>query len=563
MVRTTFYGMALAAIASAVHGMEIDMTNVVSSEEYRSGAVHHKSMSMKIAQWDAEIAAGLMNSTQYPELGYTKCVDGIAAAIPGDANNTFQCNNIDLYHFLSHAQLGSTQGQGYSSWGWTHKRSGREFVAIGQFDGTAFVEITRKGKMVYLGRLPQYDPIGSRWREIRTLGDYIVIGSEAIVHGVQIFDMKKLLRLDPSNPKTFSQSDLTGWFGELPVGRTHNIVVNEELNYAIAAGSVRGNSTTRTRENLPCGGGLIFINMTDPTKPTTPGCAAADGYVHDAECLVYRGPDKRYQGRDICYGYNEDTMTIYDVTNKIGNTTKIISRTSYVGARYIHQGAVLDRQNQEFIVLDDELDERDATEGPATNKLPTTYILDIRDLEKPKVTGFYQGKTRSIDHNQYVIDGYNYQSNYGAGLRVLDVRSVPSDPTGAGICEAGFFDIYPEDDALEGGGQVAFLGTWSSYAYFKSGYIYINTIERGSFVVKMTGKNCPGRPRCEDNVVLLRILRGKGEKGREFCRRWSGRGEREGNEGEEELREYADAVGAPVRGLGSRVRRACACLLEG
>lgn len=102
-------------------------------------------------------------------------------------------------------------------------------------------------------------------------------------------------------------------------------------------------------------------------------------------------------------------MTIYDVTNKIGNTTKIISRTSYVGARYIHQGAVLDRQNQEFIVLDDELDERDATEGPATNKLPTTYILDIRDLEKPKVTGFYQGKTRSIDHNQYVIDGYNYQ----------------------------------------------------------------------------------------------------------------------------------------------------------
>lgn len=140
---------------------------------------------------------------------------------------------------------------------------------------------------------------------------------------------------------------------------------------------------------------------------------------------------------------------------------------------------------------------------------------------------------------------------------------MPSDPTGAGICEAGFFDIYPEDDALEGGGQVAFLGTWSSYAYFKSGYIYINTIERGSFVVKMTGKNCPGRPRCEDNVVLLRILRGKGEKGREFCRRWSGRGEREGNEGEEELREYADAVGAPVRGLGSRVRRACACLLEG
>lgn len=81
-------------------------------------------------------------------------------------------------------------------------------------------------------------------------------------------------------------------------------------------------------------------------------------------------------------------------------------------------------------------------------------------------------------------------ANYGAGLRVLDISSIPSDPTGAGVCEAGFFDIHPEDDGAEGGGIVAFTGTWSSYAYFKSGLIYINTIERGSFVVKMTSKAC-------------------------------------------------------------------------
>jgi hypothetical protein len=40
------------------------------------------------------------------------------------------------------------------------------------------------------------------------------------------------------------------------------------------------------------------------------GCAQADGYVHDAQCLVYRGPDTKYNGRDICYGYNEDTLTM-------------------------------------------------------------------------------------------------------------------------------------------------------------------------------------------------------------------------------------------------------------
>lgn len=71
-------------------------------------------------------------------------------------------------------------------------------------------------------------------------------------------------------------------------------------------------------------------------------------------------------------------------------------------------------------MLDDELDERDGTEGPATSKLPITYIFDIRDLEAPKLTGFYEGKTRSIDHNQYIVDGYNYQCK----LKFADENAV-------------------------------------------------------------------------------------------------------------------------------------------
>lgn len=60
---------------------------------------------------------------------------------------------MDLYDFLNHADLGSAEGEGSSSWGWTS--GDREFGAIGQADGTAFVEITKDGKMEYLGRLPQ------------------------------------------------------------------------------------------------------------------------------------------------------------------------------------------------------------------------------------------------------------------------------------------------------------------------------------------------------------------------------------------------------------------------
>jgi hypothetical protein len=54
---------------------------------------------------------------------------------------------------------------------------------------------------------------------------------------------------------------------------------------------------------------------------------------------IYTDCTQKYYGRDICYGYNEDTLTIYDVTNKKGvGAGSIISRTPYKGASYTHQG---------------------------------------------------------------------------------------------------------------------------------------------------------------------------------------------------------------------------------
>lgn len=382
-----------------------------------------------------------------------------------------------MYDFKSHADLGSATGEGSSTWGWTSPE-GREFIAVAQADGASFSEVSAEGKLIYLGRLPQYptaEPI--IWREIRGYKNFIVIGSEAENHGIQIFDMSKLLTLDPANPYTFDNlnpDDLTGYFNELPIGRTHNTVVNEELGYAVAVGA-------QPRTDA-CRAGLIFIDLSDPANPTTPGCAADDGYVHDAQCVVYRGPDTEFVGRDICYGYNEDTLTIYDVTDK--NVTNIISRTSYEGASYTHQGWVTNLEWQTRILVDDEYDEEDGA-GEGAQGFPVTYFWDITSLAAPTLTGFFRNEySLGIDHNQFVIDGFAYQSNYGGGLHVLDVSSLEEDPTGAGVSEVGFFDIYPEDDAQ--GGIVDFVGTWGHYPFFPSGYIVINTIERGAFVVKRT-----------------------------------------------------------------------------
>jgi hypothetical protein len=180
----------------------------------------------------------------------------------------------------------------------------------------------------------------------------------------------------------------------------------------------------------------------------------------------------------------------------------------------------LDTKWQEYLIMDDEIDEEEAN-GPAADGYPVTYIWDISSLEAPKQTGIYKAANKGIDHNQYVVNGLSYQSSNGAGLRVYDVSSIPKNPTGSDVCEVAFFDIYPEDDAAPGGGIVQYSGTWSSYAYFKSGYIFINTIERGGFVVKMTKKEaCKAKTCNADNC--LRALRSTTVPGRlaesqKFC----------------------------------------------
>lgn len=171
-----------------------------------------------------------------------------------------------------------------------------------------------------------------------------------------------------------------------------------------------------------------------------------------------------------------------DVTDK--KAPIIISKTPYVGASYTHQGWVTNDQWMTHLLLDDELDEEEQA-GHAANNHTTTYVFDITSLENPVNTGYYQSPAKSIDHNQYVIDGLTYQSNYASGLRIVDISSYKEHPDGSKFEQVGFFDCHPEDDDV--GGVVKFVGSWSIYPYFKSGYMLLNSIERGVYSLKYDG----------------------------------------------------------------------------
>ncbi|KAG0635431.1 hypothetical protein HOY80DRAFT_927221 [Tuber brumale] len=505
-----YFSLSLLATTSFAREKPVDQDD---NARYASGEVMESILRTKQATWDDLERKGYFADGAWKSHNYYKACgeDGIIQLGPG-ANNSHQCFNLDLTGHLSHEDLGSA-GNRSSIWGITLE--GREFIIVGQADGAAFAEVVGRGwwnwvpivgkaegTLDYLGRLPpQSEP--SWWREIKTYKHYAIIGSEALGHGVQIFDLRKLIdirpRWDPLSreTKTFNiDTDLTGWFNDLPIGRSHNVVIAEASKHVIAVGAQPRNDT--------CASGLIFIDVSDPSKPKKTGCASGDGYVHDAQCLIYRGPHTKYVGKEICYGYNEDSLTIYDITDK--TTTNIISKTSYEGVNYTHQGWVLDEKDQRFLLLDDELDEVRRV-GPAADQHATTYIWylsppplnirpfqelggapansmksrDISNLEMPIQSGIYKSKAIAIDHNQYVDKGYAYQSNYGSGLRILDITSIPRDPTGTGVQEVAYFDVFPDDDYSP---NVSFVGTWASYGYFKSGHIVVNTIDRGVFVVK-------------------------------------------------------------------------------
>ncbi len=84
-----------------------------------------------------------------------------------------------------------------------------------------------------------------------------------------------------------------------------------------------------------CTSGLHVVDVRDPLNPKFVGCFGQDGYVHDAQCVIYKGPDADHQGKEICFCYNENTLTIVDVEDK--DDMKMLSKVPYDNVHYTHQ----------------------------------------------------------------------------------------------------------------------------------------------------------------------------------------------------------------------------------
>lgn len=397
-----------------------------------------------------------------------------------DRDNSFEFNarNVEL---LSRVDTAALAGEKLNDvWGWTDPQTGVEYALVGMTDKVTFVNLSDPKNPTISGYLPE--PVRgngsagatsayrgnsvhvvldetekSPWRDLKVYRNHLFVVSDGQPHGLQVFDLGRL-REEGDAPVTFTAE--LHWQA---FGNAHNIAINEETGYAYIAGSNR------------YGGGLLIADIRDPLQPSVAGSHQdttmgrdRTGYVHDTQCVVYRGPDGRYGGRELCFNASETGLAVADVTEKSSAVT--IGKSDYEGRSYAHQGWLT--EDHRYFLLDDELDERQA--GNPAGEGTTTYIWDMADLEDPRLIGVHRAPTQSIDHNQYVKGGHVYQANYLAGLRILSLEDIDKGE----LREVARFDAHPGED------YQSFDGAWSVYPFFRSGVVIVSDMTEGLLVLR-------------------------------------------------------------------------------
>jgi choice-of-anchor B domain-containing protein len=405
----------------------------------------------------AATAADIPNTQQAVTGREVKCTNGKAQG--------FDCQQVDLLSFLPVRAIGG-DGVVTGLWGWVDSTTRREFALVGRTDGTAFVEVTDPVNPKYLGKLPvPRSAYPSLWRDIKVYRNHAFIVSDVSgSHGMLVFDLTQL-RAVKNAPAVFRP---TARYDQLR--RAHTIALNEATGFAYVAGG---------EDAAACGGGVHIFDVREPARPALAGCIAARspgpgggrGYVHEAHCVVYRGPDQQYQGREICVNTAITTLDIVDVTDK--KQPVAITSAMMRSAKFLSQGWFT--EDQRYFFASDELDEEqfEALLGEGQAKT-VTVVVDLTDLDKPVASAF-RGTTSATDHNLYIRGRYMYQSNYAAGLRVFDIGD-PKTPK-----ETGYFDTFPDGGADRRG---TMRGAWTNYPYFSNGVVAVTSMAEGLFLLR-------------------------------------------------------------------------------
>ena len=370
--------------------------------------------------------------------GQGKCVNGFV-------NGVWPCDKVEMMAHVPNVMTGEFTAN--DLWGWTDPEDGREYVLLGKRNGTWFVEVTNPYAPRVVGKLPTVGLANSLWRDMKVVGDRMVVVSEVLNSRLQVFDLTRLRdHTSPAPLVTFSTDTVLQGFS-----KAHNVATAPDDPMVYVCGP---NGT----------GGLLAYDFSDPELPFLAG-SWDEAYVHDAQVVRYAGADSVHEGRLIAAVSCADDLRLVDVTDPADMFQ--IASVAHQPHGYIHQGWF--SEDHRYFFLGDETDEStDIVEGTHT------YVWDLENLDNPVLLEGVNLGTTGTDHNLYVRGDMVFQSNYVDGFRAQHFD--PMEPTI--LSQKAYFDTQP---GLDGPG---FSGSWSNYPYFDSGTIAVADQTEGLFLIR-------------------------------------------------------------------------------
>ncbi len=380
-----------------------------------------------------------------------------AAVVPCENGRAlgYLCEEVDLVAPLSLPALGGIDGAGGEVWGWTDSQTGREFAIVGHSKGVAFVDLTDPDAVSYLGILPTPEGKDFPNPRLRVFRDHLYVVRPSLP-GMQVFHLTGL-RGVTAPPQVLSETAFHTGFG-----LSRSIAVNEETGFAYLAGG---------------GCDLRMLNLEDAAQPASAGCFVEPGNrpaTLDAQCVVYRGPDVSYRGREVCIVPRQEWATIVDVQDKA--RPRVVAKLQYSDTGSVAQGWLTD--DHRHYLQADRADER--VHGHDTR----TYVWDLTDLDAPTLVARHTALTQASDSSLVVRGNELHQANSEAGYRMLSLSRVALGQ----LDETAFFDMHPTGDANDR------PGAFNSYPYYASGLVAVSDTRLGLFVLEPTVCRSPATP---------------------------------------------------------------------
>ena len=400
----------------------------------------------------------------------------------------FKAENLELLAHMPVRDLvipGSGDAAAGSIWGWRDPQTSKEYVLIatelgsytGQEDceasdkwkctirGVAVVDISDAKSPQLVGIMPSHND-GERNIRVYKNHAYVVGESQS---GMLTYDLTKV--------RKFSDKPiLIDHIGQYRSKSWHGIAIHEETGHAYLLGQdAEGSKNPFGRLGIHA----VNIKLSPSGLPQAVFAGefnmpeSGSQYIHDAQVVIYQGPDTRYRGKELAFSSSpahggpdgaKDRFLIIDVDVSDKQDMQLVSESTHPELDALQQGQ-LTEDHRYFLSTD------------MSGRPGYVQVWDVQDLENPVVLGAYKAG-RSWASQLYIRGNHVFQANYKEGLYVYDLNKVAS----------GELRKIASLKTLPGKGDSYGIGAIGVYPLFSNGVVAVSDTHNGLFLVRVASE---------------------------------------------------------------------------